>query len=160
MKATMNLLRVILFVLLLGAIGCAPEDTEVGTPEEIASPVAEVVIRLLEDGSVLAMTLTNTGDVELTTTSYGFYRGYELILKDALGESLVHLVKEGFRIPGTDEFRPEDWHHFPVGVAPGQSIEAVLPLSAIFPFEPGQEKAAVAATARARWLFPPPAAPP
>ena len=139
MKTTMKLLPVLLFVLLLGGIGCAPGDTELDTPKESTSPVAEVLIKLVEDDTALELTLTNTGDVELFTALYGHYEGFELILKDASGESLVPLAKEKRRIPGTDQFHPEDGFCFRFTLAPGQSIDAVLPLSVIFPFEPGQE---------------------
>ena len=139
MKTTMKLLPVLFLALLFCAFGCAPEATELDTPEESAPPVAEVVIKLVEDDTALELTLTNTGDIELFTALYGRHKGFELIVKDASGESLVPLAKERRRIPETYQSHIDDWTPVLLTLAPGQSIDAVLPLSVIFPFEPGQE---------------------
>ena len=101
--------------------------------------MAEVVIKLVEDGSALELTLTNTGDIDLFAAVDWYYSGHELILKDASGDPLVPLAMERRRIPGTDEFHPGGGSVFRFTLAPGQSRDALLPLSAIFPFEPGRE---------------------
>ena len=139
MKTTMKLLPALLLAL-LSAIGCAPETTELDTPEEMTPPVAQLVIKLVEDDAAIELTLTNTGDIDLFTALCGDYAGHRLIVEDASGERLVPLDKERRRIPGTDRFHPEDFISvISLTLAPGESIDAVVSLSTIFPFEAGQE---------------------